>query len=67
MPHMDGRDVAAAIKAMNEKTPVIMLTGWGQRMQADGDIPLNVDLLLSKPPKLQEIRAALAQRLSANR
>ena len=38
MPHVDGRQVAAAIKAMSPSTPVIMLTGWGQRLVAEGDI-----------------------------
>ena len=60
MPYIDGRKVAAGVKALSPDTPVIMLTGWGQRMAADGDIPPNVDRVLSKPPKLREIRAAFA-------
>jgi hypothetical protein len=27
----------------------------------DGEVPANVDLVLSKPPKMKEVRAALAQ------
>ena len=61
MPYMDGRQVAKAIKERSARTPVIMLTGWGQRLLADGDVPANVDLLLSKPPKLRDLRAALAR------
>ena len=38
-----------------------MLTGWGQRLVVDDDIPLCVDRVLSKPPKLREVHAALAQ------
>jgi hypothetical protein len=38
-----------------------MLTGWGQRLVADGDIPANVDIVLSKPPKLRDVREALVQ------
>jgi signal transduction histidine kinase/PAS domain-containing protein/ActR/RegA family two-component response regulator len=60
MPYVDGRKVAAAIKAASPATPVILLTGWGQRMIADGDIPPNVDKVLNKPPKLRELREALA-------
>jgi PAS domain S-box-containing protein len=60
MPHMDGRKVASAIKAISPTTPIILLTGWGQRLIAEGDIPPNVDRLLSKPPKLRELREALA-------
>jgi hypothetical protein len=39
---------------------VILLTGWGQRLVAEGDIPLHVDRVLSKPPKLRELRETLA-------
>ena len=60
MPHIDGRRVAAAIKAISPATPVILLTGWGQRLVDDGDIPAHVDHVLNKPPKLRDLRAALA-------
>ncbi len=61
MPYVDGRKVAEAIKACDEATPVVMLTGWGHRLAAEGEIPAHVDRVLSKPPKLRELRAALAQ------
>jgi CHASE3 domain sensor protein len=46
-------------------TIVLLLTGWGQRLVADGDIPPHVDHVLSKPPKLRELRQALARSLDA--
>ncbi len=61
MPYVDGRQVAAALKGMSPSTPVIMLTGWGQRLVAEGEIPAHVDLVLNKPPKLRELREALAR------
>jgi PAS domain S-box-containing protein len=61
MPHVDGRKVAATIKASVPSTLVLMLTGWGRRLVAEGDVPPGVDQVLSKPPKLVELRAALAQ------
>ncbi|HEY2977475.1 MAG TPA: PAS domain S-box protein, partial [Burkholderiaceae bacterium] len=61
MPYVDGRKVADAVKASSEATPVILLTGWGQRLVADGDVPAHVDQVLSKPPKLRELRSALAR------
>ena len=61
MPYVDGRKVAGAVKALAAATPVILLTGWGQRLVADGEVPAHVDRVLSKPPKLREVRAALAQ------
>ncbi|KRA61404.1 diguanylate cyclase [Caulobacter sp. Root656] len=61
MPYVDGRRVAAAIKGLSATTPVILLTGWGQGLLADEDVPPHIDLVLSKPPKLRELRAALAR------
>jgi PAS domain S-box-containing protein len=61
MPHVDGRRLAAAVKAASPSTPIIMLTGWGHRLVAEGDIPDHVDQLLSKPPKLGDLREALAR------
>jgi len=61
MPYVDGRKVASAIKNDSPSTPVILLTGWGQRLVAEGDIPPCVDRVLNKPPKLKELRAALAE------
>jgi PAS domain S-box-containing protein len=61
MPHIDGRAVAAAIKAVAPVTPVIMLTGWGYRLLAEKDLPPFVDRVLSKPPRLAELRAALGE------
>jgi signal transduction histidine kinase/CheY-like chemotaxis protein len=61
MPYVDGRRVAAAIKAASSATPVIMLTGWGQRLIAENDMPPHVNRVLNKPPRLQELRTALAE------
>ncbi|HEY3914130.1 MAG TPA: response regulator [Verrucomicrobiae bacterium] len=60
MPDVDGRRVAAAIKGKSPSTPVILLTGWGQRLITEGDIPTHVDRVLSKPPKLSLLREAIA-------
>lgn len=60
MPYVDGRKVAQAIKEMSPATPVILLTGWGQRIVEEEQCPLYIDKVLGKPPKLSELRAALA-------
>jgi signal transduction histidine kinase/ActR/RegA family two-component response regulator len=60
MPYVDGRKVSAAVKIADPGTVVLMLTGWGQRLVADGDVPPHVDRVLSKPPKLRELREAFA-------
>jgi CheY-like chemotaxis protein/anti-sigma regulatory factor (Ser/Thr protein kinase) len=61
MPHVDGRAVAAAIRAAAPDTAIIMLTGWGQRLVATGESPAEVDAVLSKPPKMVELRQCLAE------
>jgi signal transduction histidine kinase/ActR/RegA family two-component response regulator len=61
MPHVDGRKVAASVKGISPVTPVILLTGWGQRLIATNDAPAHVDKVLAKPPRLHELRAALVE------
>jgi signal transduction histidine kinase/ActR/RegA family two-component response regulator len=60
MPYVDGRQVARAVKDMSTDAQVVLLTGWGRRMNAAGEIPDGVDYLLGKPPKLEELRETLA-------
>lgn len=59
MPYLDGRQVAKTIKLESPRTPVVMLTGWGAFMKEDGSGPLEVDGILSKPPRSREIRDML--------
>jgi CheY-like chemotaxis protein len=61
MPNMDGRQVARGVKELSPETPVLVLTGWGTRLSAEGDIPPQVDEVLSKPPSLRQISQALAR------
>jgi PAS domain S-box-containing protein len=65
MPYVDGRRVAAAVKAASPATPVILLTGWGQRLVDEKDVPEHVDRVLNKPPRLRELRSALAELAAA--
>jgi signal transduction histidine kinase/ActR/RegA family two-component response regulator len=62
MPHVDGHQVAALIKATSPATTVWMLTGWGQRLAATGENPPNIDRVLGKPPDMHELRDLLALR-----
>jgi len=61
MPYVDGRKVAATVKALAPLTPVILLTGWGRHMPLEGEPAPAVDRILSKPPRLAELRRALAE------
>lgn len=60
MPYVDGHKVAAEIKRHSLNTPVILLTGWGQQLIDKGGVLPNVDRVLAKPPKIKEIREAIA-------
>jgi len=61
MPHVDGRKVASSVKAISATTPVILLTGWGQRLIEANESHAHVDRVLAKPPRLHQLRAALAE------
>jgi CheY-like chemotaxis protein len=65
MPYVDGRQVADAVRTTAPQTPIILLTGWGQQSTAESESLPRVDRLLSKPPRLRELRAALAELTSA--
>ncbi len=65
MPDMDGYHVARAIKAESPQTPILMLTGWGTMIKAEGESVPEVDAVLSKPPRMQELNILL-QRLAGN-
>jgi signal transduction histidine kinase/ActR/RegA family two-component response regulator len=61
MPHVDGRSVAQSVKTESPRTPVILLTGWGTMLKEEGNIPPQVDMVLTKPPKLDDLIDALAK------
>jgi CheY-like chemotaxis protein len=61
MPYVDGRKVAAKVRAVSPTVPIVMLTGWGQRLVADDEVPPHVDRVLNKPPRLAELREILAE------
>jgi CheY-like chemotaxis protein len=61
MPYFDGRRVASAIRAAAPHVPIILLTGWGERLLSDNDIPQDVDRVLAKPPRLHQLRGTLAE------
>ncbi len=67
MPHVDGRAVSSAVKQASPATPLILLTGWGERLLSEGHTLPHVDRVLSKPPRLRDVRRALAELMAARR
>jgi signal transduction histidine kinase/CHASE3 domain sensor protein/ActR/RegA family two-component response regulator len=61
MPHVDGHQVSQAVKTADNTAIVILLTGWGQRLLAEGGTPENVDYVLPKPPTRNSLRTALGR------
>jgi hypothetical protein len=55
------------VKELSPFTPVILLTGWGQRLTDDGDVPPHVDRVMNKPPRLSDLRDVLAELTGARR
>ena len=62
MPCMSGDQLAAAIKAREPGTRVIMLTGLGGITEEDEEhMSEFVDLLVAKPASLKDLQAAIAK------
>ena len=61
MPELSGGQLAAAIKAISSNTPMILLTGFGNLMEAAGEEPGGVALIPAKPFTRRALREALGQ------
>jgi CheY-like chemotaxis protein len=58
MPGMSGWDVAKAAKERSPSLPVLLLTGWGDRVAQEASDNA-VDRVLSKPVRLQDLQEAI--------
>jgi CheY-like chemotaxis protein len=59
MPEMTGAELAAEARSRGCSLPVILLTGFGDEMRAQGGSPPGVDLIVSKPLTAKGLREAL--------
>jgi signal transduction histidine kinase len=59
MPEMNGVQLASAIKQHEPPVPVILLTGFGEEMQAKGTRPEDIDLVVGKPVSAADLRNAI--------
>lgn len=60
MPHLNGDQLAAAIKEVEPELPVVLVTGFGDLMLAAGQQPPGVDAILRKPVTRRQLRETLA-------
>jgi signal transduction histidine kinase len=61
MPGMSGEQLAKAIHEVAAGTPVVLLTGFGDEMQARGTLPEGITLIVGKPISAAELRRAVLQ------
>ncbi len=67
MPELSGDQLAAAIEASGLGTPVILMTGFGDILEAQGELPGGVAQIISKPVRGAVLRAAIAQVMAGGR
>jgi FixJ family two-component response regulator len=61
MPEVGGDQLAAMVKEASPATPVVLLTGFGDLMNAAGEKPEGVDLVVKKPIRLGTLREVLVK------
>ena len=59
MPGLSGEQLATNVKKSKPGTKVIMLTGFGDDVMANGGLPQGVDRVLSKPVSCDDLRRAI--------
>lgn len=64
MPGMSGDELAAGIKKVKADMPVVMLTGFGDIMIQEGDLPAYVDTVLAKPVTIDDLHRGLVNALT---
>jgi CheY-like chemotaxis protein len=64
MPEVNGDELAGMIKELQPRKPVIMLTGFADVLLEGNHSPENVDLVLSKPARLDDLRKAITAVMS---
>jgi CheY-like chemotaxis protein len=55
MPKVSGWEVGKAIKGLNPKVPVAMITGWGIELDRGKMSESGIDLVISKPFNFDQV------------
>lgn len=64
MPGMKGDELAATIKARCPGQPIIMISAYAEMLQTSGNPLTGVDIMISKPFLLDDLRAAITKVLT---
>jgi PAS domain S-box-containing protein len=65
MPDLTGWEVARQIRSSHPGLPIILLTGWGEQIEATDERCRLVDRIAGKPVRLQELTASIAELTTA--
>ena len=63
MPAMKGDELSVAIKVLNPGQRIVMITAYVEALTSAGGRPNGVDVLVSKPFQLDQIRQAISEAL----
>ena len=55
MPRLSGWEVGKAIKGINPKVPIAMITGWGVELDREKMSESGIDLIISKPFNFDQV------------
>jgi CheY-like chemotaxis protein len=61
MPAMTGDRLAAQIKILDPRQPVVMATAYLERLKTTAQHSTSIDLLIGKPFEMQSLREAISQ------
>ena len=61
MPGMDGIAFARQIRALNPDEKIILMSGWGPRLEESPGHLDHVNLVLHKPASIADLRRAISQ------
>ena len=59
LPEMSGWDIAKAIRARKPSVPIVLLSGWGIQLDDVRIQECGIDLVLSKPCRMEELLSAV--------
>lgn len=64
MPEMSGWEVVESIKALSPRTPVALITGWGDQLDPKKMEASGVDMVMAKPFSVREVKRLVAEALA---